>query len=83
MAPLDGSEPSLRCVRCGKTVYPRVGGYWFLLLAPRGRCRIPGSTAAEAVLCLGCGMPLREYLEEGAYASTPAYVVDEKGRVRL
>jgi hypothetical protein len=71
---LKGNEgPAVKCVRCSKTVYPRVGGYWFLLLSPRGRCRFPHATEGRAVLCLDCGRGLREFLEEGAYTLEPAY----------
>jgi hypothetical protein len=81
---LRGNEgPELRCWRCGKSVWPRCGGYWFLLLAPRGRvvfpvapsrglC-IPEPTQARAILCAFCGRELREYLESGAYAPGEAY----------
>jgi len=81
---LRGNEgPELTCSRCGKTVWPRCGGYWFLLLAPRGRVEFPAApsralykpkpTEARAVLCAFCGRQLREYLEEGAYAPGEAY----------
>lgn len=71
---LRGNEgPELVCVRCGKHVWPRVGAYMFLLLSPRGRCRFPGLTEARSVLCLGCGQPLREYLESNAYTMNAAY----------
>jgi hypothetical protein len=71
------------CERCTKHFWPRVGGYWFLLLSPRGRCRFPGATEARVVLCLDCGRLLREQLEGMGYTLGPAYVVDERGRVKL
>jgi hypothetical protein len=71
---LKGNEgPEMVCARCGKHFWPRCGGYWFLLLTPRGRCRMPHATEGRSVLCLGCGLPLREYLEAGGYTLTPAY----------
>ena len=61
---LRGNEgPSLVCKGCGVTIWPRVGGYWYLLLAPRGRVRFPGAQAAEVCLCSGCGRRAREALE--------------------
>lgn len=61
---LKGKEgPELQCSGCGVSVWPRVGGYWFLLLAPRGRVRFPGAVAAQAVLCSGCGRRMRETIE--------------------
>lgn len=63
--PLKGNEgPSLTCWRCGVAVWPRVGMYWFLLLAPRGRCKLPGGFATESVLCPGCGRRAQEALEQ-------------------
>jgi uncharacterized membrane protein YgcG len=81
---LKGNEgPSLTCFRCGKTVWPRCGAYWFLLLAPRGRVVFPAApsralfkpkpTEARAVLCAFCGRQLRELVEEGAFAPGEAY----------
>jgi len=66
--------PSLVCQRCQAVVFPRVGGYWFLLLSPRGRCRFPGATEARAVLCSSCGRQLREVLEAEAFTKGAAYV---------
>lgn len=63
----------LQCWRCQVTIDTACGGYWFLLLAPRGRVRFPGVRAAESVLCSSCGRSLREYLESGAYAPGEAY----------
>lgn len=73
----------LKCHRCGHVVDSACGGYWFLLLAPRGRVRFPAapsrklnlpeSTTAEAVLCAFCGRQLREALEEGGFAPGEAY----------
>jgi hypothetical protein len=59
--PFEGVK--LRCAGCGVDIWPRVGGYWYLLLAPRGRCLFPGVVAAESVLCSGCGRRAREALE--------------------
>jgi len=71
---LKGNEgPEMVCVRCKKHFWPRVAGYMFLLLSPRGRCLMPHLTEARSVLCLGCGVPLREYLESNAYTIEPAY----------
>lgn len=70
---LKGNEgPSLRCEVCRVTIWPRCGGYWYLLLAPRGRVRFPGAVAAESVLCSGCGRRAREALE-AAGVGGPAY----------
>ena len=73
---LKGNEgPSLVCSGCGVRLWPRVGGYWYLLLAPRGRCRFPGAVAAETCLCSGCGRRAREALESvgiGGAAYRPA-----------
>jgi len=82
---LKGNEgPSMACCRCGREVWPRVGGYWFLLLSPRGRCRFPGAQEARAVLCSFCGRGLREQIEEGAYAPGSAYEQKaQSGRPRL
>jgi hypothetical protein len=73
----------LKCFRCQKVVDSACGGYWFLLLAPRGRVHFPAAPSrkldmsepsiAESVLCAFCGRQLREYLEEGAYAPGEAY----------
>lgn len=68
--PFDTTK--LVCSGCGKDVWPRVGGYWFLLLAPRGRVRFPGAVGAEVVLCSGCGRRVREALE-GMGVTGPAY----------
>ena len=51
------------CRGCGREVWPRVGGYWFLLLSPRGRCRFPGAEELKAVLCSFCGRRIREAME--------------------
>lgn len=53
----------MKCRGCGKEVWPRVGGYWFLLLSPRGRCRFPGAEELKAVLCSFCGRRVREAME--------------------
>lgn len=72
---LSGNEgPSLVCAGCGVNVWPRVGGYWYLLLAPRGRVRFPGARACDAVLCSGCGRRAREALESSGIGG-PAYRV--------
>jgi ribosomal protein S27E len=73
----------LKCYRCGHVVDSACGGYWFLLLAPRGRVHFPAApsrklnlpepTTAEAVLCAFCGRQLREALEEGGFAPGEAY----------
>lgn len=68
--PFDSTH--LVCSGCGVDVWPRVGGYWYLLLAPRGRCRFPGAVAAEACLCSGCGRRAREALESAGIGG-PAY----------
>jgi hypothetical protein len=71
---LKGNEGSeLVCAGCGLSVYPRCGGYWFLLLAPRGRVRFPGARAAEAVLCSHCGRRVREAIESQGVACGEAY----------
>jgi len=71
---LKGNEgPSLKCASCGVQIWPRVGGYWFLLLAPRGRVRFPGARACEVVLCSGCGRRAREALESAGVGGGPAY----------
>lgn len=54
----------LKCRGCGREVWPRVGGYWFLLLSPRGRCRFPGVEELRAVLCSPCGRRVREAMEK-------------------
>jgi hypothetical protein len=78
---LKGNEgPSLKCQGCGVVVWPRVGGYWFLLLAERGRCRFPGARGAEAVLCSGCGRRLREIIEAQGIACGEAYERRRQGR---
>lgn len=53
----------LVCRGCGREVWPRVGGYWFLLLSPRGRCRFPGVEELKVVLCSPCGRRIREACE--------------------
>jgi len=73
----------LKCERCKKTVDSACGGYWFLLLVPRGRVHFPAApsrgldlpepTTAESVLCSFCGRQLREVLEEGGFAPGEAY----------
>lgn len=64
----------LTCFRCRAAVDTRVVGYWFLLLAPRGRCgHYAGVTQARAVLCAGCGRDLREWIESNAFAPGEAY----------
>jgi hypothetical protein len=83
----------LVCHRCGKMVDSACGGYWFLLLAPRGRVVFPAApsrhldvaepTPAESVLCAFCGRGLREYLEEGAYAPGEAYERSRKSNRTL
>ena len=71
---LRGNEgPEMVCSRCTRHFWPRCGAYWFLLLAPRGRCRFPHATRGRAVLCSECGRELREYLEANAYTPDPAY----------
>jgi len=71
---LKGNEgPELVCARCGVSIWPRCGAYWFLLLTPRGRCRFPAVTEGRAVLCSACGRALREYLESNAYTRGAAY----------
>ena len=62
----------LVCAGCGVDIWPRVGGYWFLLLAPRGRVRFPGVVGTEVVLCSGCGRRIRELLEANGVGG-PAY----------
>jgi hypothetical protein len=77
---LKGNEgPELVCSGCGRSVWPRVGGYWFLLLAPRGRVRFPGAAAAQAVLCSGCGRRARECLELNGFNCGEAYERTGKG----
>lgn len=71
---LSGNEgPSLKCAGCGAEVWARIGGYWFLLLSPRGRVQFPGATEARAVLCSGCGRRIREAIESQGVACGPAY----------
>lgn len=61
---LKGNEgPEFTCAGCGRSVWPRVGSYWFLLLSPRGRCRFPGAEEIKVVLCGPCGRRVRETLE--------------------
>jgi DNA-directed RNA polymerase subunit RPC12/RpoP len=77
---LKGNEgPALTCAGCGKQVWPRIGGYWFLLLAPRGRVRFPGAAAAQAVLCSGCGRRVREAIELQGVACGESYERSGKG----
>lgn len=72
---LKGNEgPGVVCFRCSNHVDTRCGGYWFLLLGPRGRCRFPGALAARSTLCSACGRMLREMLESQGFASA-AYEV--------
>ena len=67
----------LKCRGCGREVWPRVGGYWFLLLSPRGRCRFPGVEELKVVLCSPCGRRIREAMElagvglEGCFERVP------------
>ena len=68
--PFDSKH--LVCAGCGVSIWPRVGGYWYVLLAPRGRCRFPGAQAAEACVCSGCGRRAREALESAGIGG-PAY----------
>jgi len=63
----------LRCAGCRVDIWPRCGGYWFLLLAPRGRVRFPGAAAAQAVLCSGCGRRFRESIELAGIACGESY----------
>ena len=63
----------LKCQGCGVEIWPRCGGYWFLLLAPRGRVRFPGAQAAQAVLCSGCGRRFRESIELAGIACGESY----------
>lgn len=61
---LVGAEGTkLVCSFCHVDIWPRVGGYWFLLLSPRGRVRFPGASELRVVLCSGCGRRCREVLE--------------------
>ena len=83
MALVPDPVRELKCWRCKKIVDSACGGYWFLLLAPRGRVKFPAAPSrglnlpepatAESVLCAFCGRELREYLESGAYAPGEAY----------
>lgn len=74
MLNLDGNDgPEMVCARCSRHFWPRVGAYWFLLLAPRGRCRFPHATEGKSVLCLECGRWLREQLESWGCTLAPAY----------
>lgn len=68
--PFDSTH--LVCSGCGIDIWPRVGGYWYLLLAPRGRVRFPGAQAAQACLCSGCGRRAREALEASGIGG-PSY----------
>jgi len=78
---LKGNEgPELRCENCGVTVFPRCGGYWFILLQQRGRCRFPGVTDVRAVLCSGCGRRAREALECAGVAGAAYRVSPSKAR---
>ena len=71
---LKGNEgPEMVCERCTRHFWPRCGAYWFLLLSPRGRCRMPHTNEGRVVLCLGCGLELREWLEANAFTRLPAY----------
>jgi len=73
----------LECFRCGKVVDSACGGYWYLLLAPRGRVKFPAApsrgldmpepTTADSVLCAFCGRELREFLEGSGYAPGESY----------
>jgi len=72
---LKGNEgPEMVCAGCGVHLWPRCGGYWFLLLAPRGRVRCPGAEAAQAVLCSGCGRRFRELIELQGFSCGESYV---------
>jgi hypothetical protein len=65
---LKGNEgPEMSCSFCGVSFWPRCGGYWFLLLSPRGRVRFPGVKELRVVLCSGCGRRARELLELNGY----------------
>ena len=65
---LKGNEgPEMRCQRCGNSIWPRCGAYWFLVLGPRGRCKFPGVTEARGIFCSACGRVLREYLESSGF----------------
>lgn len=76
---LKGNEgPSVKCTSCGVQIWPRVGGYWYLLLAQRGRVRFPGAQDGEALLCSGCGRRAREALESAGIAGA-AYRVPASG----
>lgn len=94
---LKGNEgPELKCAGCGLTIWPRCGGYWFLLLKRRGRVRFPSAptqredvavpTEVEVVLCSGCGRRIREMIEEQGIACGEAYertgTSDSKGGLR-
>lgn len=65
---MEGVEP-IKCDLCGISIWPRLGGYWFLLLSPRGRCRFPGARELRVVLCSGCGRRARDLLESHGYDS--------------
>jgi hypothetical protein len=63
----------MQCSRCGRSFWPRVSGYWFLLLAPRGRGVLEGPVGSpraqdiQSVLCVGCGRVLEEYVQANAF----------------
>lgn len=59
--------PAIKCQGCGSLVWPRLGSYWFLLLAPRGRCRFPGADQLRVVLCGPCGRRARQLLEANGF----------------
>ena len=54
---------SFRCERCSREFWPRLAGYWFVLLSPRGRCRFPGAEEMRVLLCSACGREARDLLE--------------------
>lgn len=62
----------LTCALCGVDLWPRVGGYWFLLLEQRGRVQFPGATDCRVVLCSGCGRRVREAIESSGIGG-PTY----------
>jgi hypothetical protein len=65
---LRGNEGlEMECSFCHVHFWPRCGGYWFLLLSPRGRVRFPGAEEMRVVLCSGCGRRARELLEVNGY----------------
>jgi len=69
--------PEMTCARCGRAFWPRVVGYWFLLLSPRGRGRIPGSREVRVVLCSSCGRGTVGALESNGIL--PAGTVERGG----